>query len=193
MAILASRGRHEVILVTIDHGQEQRIQEYTVEKTRMAGRARGREYLKFIRDTLKPVIDAKLRTLPGAENTGIGGSSLGGLISIYAGLMFPDVFGRLMVFSPSLWISPKIYFEAIKFEAPSPMRVFAYGGEAESKYMVANLERFKDALVKQQHGGNPIDVYVSIYPEGTHQETHWSREFPRAIEWLFYGEHYDAN
>ncbi|MFD2570888.1 alpha/beta hydrolase [Spirosoma soli] len=189
MAILASRKRHEVILVTIDHGEEQRIQEYTVEKTRLAGRARGREYLTFIRDTLKPVIDAKIRTRPEAECTGIGGSSLGGLISIYGGLMHPDVFGRLMVFSPSLWISPKIYFDAIRFKAPVPMRVFAYGGQAESKYMVSNLERFKESLVKQQYGGSPIDVYVSIYPEGTHEEAHWSREFPRALEWLFYGEH----
>lgn len=189
MAMLASRGRHDLILVTIDHGEEQRIKEYTVEKTRMAGHGQGREYLKFIRDTLKPAIDANLRTLPDAENTGIGGSSLGGLISIYAGMMHPNVFGRLLVFSPSLWISPKIYFDAIRFQAPVPMRVYVYGGEAESKYMVPNLERFKEALVRQQYGGNAIDVYISVYPDGTHEETHWSREFPRAIEWLFYGHH----
>jgi predicted alpha/beta superfamily hydrolase len=193
MAILANRQHHELIVVSIFHGEEQRIQEYTVDKTRHAGYGRGREYLKFIRETLKPVIDTDLRTLPDAEHTGIGGSSLGGLISIYGGLMYPQTFGRLMVFSPSLWISPKIYFDAIKFEAPVPMRVFVYGGEAESKYMVPNLERFKDSLQKQQYGGNPIDVHLSVLPEGTHEEVHWSREFPRAVEWLFYGEHYDAN
>ena len=189
LAILASRRRHDLIIVSIDHGDEQRIQEYTVEKTRQAGRGKGREYLKFIRETLKPVIDANLRTRPDAENTGIGGSSLGGLISLYAGMMHPDVFGRLMVFSPSLWISPKIYFDAIRFQAPVPMRVFVYGGEAESKHMVPNLERFKGSLLKQRYGGSPIDVHISVLPEGTHEEVHWSREFPRAIEWLFYGEH----
>lgn len=189
MAMLASRRHHDLIIVTIDHGEEQRIQEYTVEKTRVAGHGRGRDYLRFIRETLKPIIDANLRTLPDAENTGIGGSSLGGLISVYAGMMHPDVFGRLMVFSPSLWISPKIYFDAIRFKAPVPMRVFVYGGDAESKYMVPNLERFKEALVKQHYGGNPIDVHLSIYPAGTHEEVHWSREFPRAVEWLFYGKH----
>ncbi|AQG82184.1 alpha/beta hydrolase [Spirosoma montaniterrae] len=189
MAILASRRRHDIIIVTINHGEAERIREFTVDKTRMAGRGRGREYLKFICDTLKPALDANLRTLSDAENTGIGGSSMGGLISVYAGLMHPNVFGRLMVFSPSLWISPKIYFDAIKFKAPVPMRVFAYGGAAESKYMVPNLERFKESLVRQEYGGNPIDVYLSVYPEGTHEERHWSREFPRAVEWLFYGEH----
>lgn len=189
LAILASRQRHDLIIVSIDHGEDQRIREYTVEKTRQAGRGKGRDYLKFIRETLKPVIDANLRTLPDAEHTGIGGSSLGGLISLYGGMMHPDVFGRLMVFSPSLWISPKIYFDAIRFQAPVPMRVFVYGGEAESQYMVPNLERFKESLLKQQYGGNPIDVHISVLPEGTHEEIHWSREFPRAIEWLFYGEH----
>jgi len=188
MALLASRARHEVILVTVDHGEDERIRDYTVDKTR-AGLGRGRDYLRFIGDTLKPAIDERLRTLPDAEHTGIGGSSLGGLISVYAGIMHPHVFGRLLVFSPSLWISPKIYFDAIKFRAPVPTRAFIYGGEAESKYMVPNIERFKDALVKQQYGGHPIEVYLSVFPDGTHDEVHWSREFPRAVEWLFYGEH----
>ncbi len=189
MAILASRRRHDVILVTIDHGEDQRIKEFTVEQTRMAGRGHGRQYLKFICETLKPFVDTSFRTLSDPENTGIGGSSLGGLISIYGGLLHPHVFGRMLVFSPSLWISPKIYFDAIRFSASVPVRAYIYGGAAESAYMVPNLERFKESLVKQQYGGHPIDVYLSVYPEGTHEESHWSREFPRAVEWLFYGEH----
>ena len=75
------------------------------------------------------------------------------LISIYAGLMHPNVFGRLMVFSPSLWISPKIYFDAIRFQAPVPMKIYAYGGEKESRYMVPSIQRFKNALVRQNYGG----------------------------------------
>jgi predicted alpha/beta superfamily hydrolase len=185
MAILAARGHHEVILVSIDHGREQRIAEFTVEKSRMA-KGRGRHYLNFIANTLKPVIDANLRTLPDAPNTGIGGSSLGGLISIYGGLLRPNVFGRLLVFSPSLWISPKIYFDAIRFQTPSPMRVYVYGGEAESRYMVPNMQRFQDSLLKQSYNGQPIDIKLSVDPAGTHQEVHWGREFPGALEWLFY-------
>ncbi|WP_080238661.1 alpha/beta hydrolase [Spirosoma rigui] len=192
MAMLAGRQRHEVILVSIDHGDAERIQEYTLHPTRM-GRARGAYYLDFIRNTLKPVIDAKFRTLPDAVNTGIGGSSLGGLISIYAGLRHPDVFGRLMVFSPSLWISPKIYFDAIQFQPPGPMKVYVYGGEQESSYMVPNIQRFNSALVRQGHARslpfdqpNPIDIHFAVDPSGTHQEAHWGREFPKAIEWLFY-------
>ncbi len=185
MAILAARHHHDVILVSIDHGDSERIQEFTLERTR-AGRGKGRHYLHFIAELLKPHIDANFRTLPDAANTGIGGSSLGGLISLYGGLMFPEVFGKLLVFSPSLWISPKIYFDAIRFQAHQPVKVYVYGGEAESVYMVPNLQRFKDSLLKQQYGA-PIDLHLSVDPEGLHQEAHWGREFPKAVEWLFYG------
>ncbi|TAE21943.1 MAG: alpha/beta hydrolase [Cytophagales bacterium] len=185
MAVLAARGHHEVILVNIDHGREQRISEFTIEKSRMA-KGRGRDYLKFVANTLKPVIDDNLRTLPGSEHTGLGGSSLGGLISIYGGLLRPDVFGRLLVFSPSLWISPKIYFDAIRFQTPAPMRIYVYGGEAESRYMVPNMQRFQDSLLRQCYNGQSIDIKLSVDPAGTHQEAHWGREFPAALEWLFY-------
>lgn len=185
MALLAARHHHEVILVSIDHAREERIREFTLHRTR-AGKGRGQHYLDFIRNTLKPAIDQRFRTLPDALHTGIGGSSLGGLISIYAGLMHPDVFGRLMVFSPSLWISPKIYFDAIEFQALSPMKVYVYGGEQESKYMVPSIRRFNESLQRQHYTGQPIDVKLSVDPEGTHQEVHWGREFPKAVEWLFY-------
>ncbi len=185
MALLAARHHHEVILVSIDHGQEERIRDFTLHRTR-AGKGRGHDYLDFIVHTLKPVIDANLRTQPEAIHTGIGGSSLGGLISVYAGILHPDVFGRLLVFSPSLWISPKIYFDAIQFKSPVPMRVYAYGGEQESAYMVPNIQRFNEALLKQNYGGQPIDIRLSVDPVGTHQEEHWGREFPKAVEWLFY-------
>lgn len=185
MALLAARHHHEVILISIDHAQDERIREFTFHRTR-AGSGRGQDYLDFIRQTLKPIVDRTFRTLPDAEHTGIGGSSLGGLISLYGGLLHPDVFGRLLVFSPSLWISPKIYFDAIRFQAPVPVKIYAYGGEQESTYMIPNIQRFNDALVRQRYAGNPIDVRLSVDPNGTHQEIHWSREFPKAVEWLFY-------
>ncbi len=185
MALLAARQHHEVILISIDHAYDERIREFTLHRTR-AGAGKGQHYLDFIRNTVKPIVDQTFRTLPDAANTGIGGSSLGGLISVYAGLMHPDVFGRLLVFSPSLWISPKIYFDAIRFKAPVPMKVYAYGGEQESRYMVPNIQRFNESLARQNYGGNSIDIHLSVDPEGTHQEAHWSREFPKAVEWLFY-------
>ena len=185
MALLAARHHHEVILISIDHTHHERIREFTLERTR-AGTGKGQYYLEFIRKTLKPLVDSTFRTLPDAEHTGIGGSSLGGLISIYAGLMYPGIFGRLMIFSPSLWISPKIYFDAIHLNAPVPMKIYAYGGEKESRYMVPSIQRFNETLARQRYQGESIDIHLSVDPAGTHQEVHWSREFPKAVEWLFY-------
>ena len=187
MALLAARNRHEVILISIDHAHDERIREFTFHRTR-AGTGKGQFYLDFVRRTLKPIVDRTFRTLPDPEHTGIGGSSLGGLISIYAGLMHPNVFGRLMVFSPSLWISPKIYFDAIRLQAPVPMKIYAYGGEKESSYMVPGIRRFNETLLRQGYSGKPIDIHLSVDPAGTHQEVHWSREFPKAVEWLFYDQ-----
>ncbi|WP_234736520.1 alpha/beta hydrolase [Tellurirhabdus bombi] len=183
MAILAARRRHEVIIVSIDHGEGERISEFSLHRTRF-GRGKGRQYLNFIAKTLKPQIDARYRTLSDATHTGIGGSSMGGLISIYAGLMFPEMFGRLMIFSPSLWIAPKIYFDAIQFRRSTQTKVYIYGGGAESTYMISNLQRLQSACL---HGGcADLTVELTIDPDGQHNEARWGREFPKAIEWLFY-------
>ncbi|WP_266369165.1 alpha/beta hydrolase [Tellurirhabdus rosea] len=185
MAVLAARRRHEVILVSIDHGEEERIKEFSPYRTRF-GRGKGRQYLEFIARTLKPAVDARYRTRSDHASTGIGGSSMGGLISIYAGLMYPDVFGRLMIFSPSLWLSPKIYFDAIHFHKAEQTKVYIYGGEAESTYMVPNIQRLHDAVRRQGIDDESIQFEVSVDPAGEHNEAHWSREFPKAVEWLFY-------
>lgn len=185
MALLAAHDHHEVILVSIDHGVVERIREFTLHRTR-AGQGRGKLYLASVVQSVKPFIDAHYRTRPEPEHTGMGGSSLGGLISLYAGLLFPKVFGRLMIFSPSLWISPKIYAEALTFAPSTPVKVYTYGGEAESAYMVPNLQRFREALFRQRPGSTQIDFHVSVDPKGLHQEDRWGREFPKAVEWLFY-------
>jgi len=187
MAILAHRHRHEVILVSIDHGEEERLREFSPYKTQF-GRGKGREYINFIVHTLKPQIDAQYRTLTDPSHTGIGGSSMGGLISIYAGLIYPSIFGRLMIFSPSLWVSPKIYFDAIRFHSPSLTKLYLYGGEKESTYMVPNMKRLQEALSRQGYESQEQAPWfqVSIDPIGTHEEAHWSREFPKAVEWLFF-------
>lgn len=184
LAILAARRHHEVIVVSIDHGHENRIREFTLDQTR-AGTGEGLQYLSFVAQTVKPYVDASFRTRPDAAHTGIGGSSLGGLISVYGGVLFPGVFGRWMVFSPSLWIAPKLT-DAIRGFGPSlPVRVYLYGGQKESAHMVASLDRLSQSL-QDSPGGQQTTVHTSIERKGTHQEVWWGREFPKALEWLFY-------
>lgn len=186
LAVMAEKGIGDIIIVAIDHAEEERIAEFTPSANTKLGRGQGKKYVRFLADTLKPYIDKHFRTLSGRSNTGIGGSSMGGLISIYAGMMYPEVYGRLMVFSPSLWAAPNIHFHAINLEAASDVKIYLYGGGEESINMIPNINNFKTAIEKQGIEVN-IDFKISIDPKGKHNEARWGEEFPKAAEWLFYG------
>lgn len=186
MAVLAEKGHHEVIIVAIDHGGVDRIKEFTPYEGTKFGTVEGKIYARWMVDTLKPFIDSHYRTLPDAPNTGIGGSSMGGLISIFATLMYPNVFSKMMIFSPSLWVTSKVFFDAIHFTHPTPTRVYLYAGGKEGSQMVPNVQRFKAALEKLGYNDSPVEFHLSIDPKGEHNEERWGREFPKALEWLYY-------
>ncbi len=185
LAVLTERGMGEVIIIAIDHAEEARIAEFTPSMKTRLGRGDGKKYVRFLADTLKPYVDKTFRTLPDRDNTGMGGSSMGGLITIYAGLMYPEVYGKLMVFSPSLWVLPNIHFNLMNLEEPYDLKIYLYGGGEEGSYMVPNMQRFVQA-VEQRKSDTNIDVNLSIDPKGKHNEVRWGEEFPKAIEWLFF-------
>ena len=186
LAQLQSEGLGDVIIVAIDHAMDKRIVEFTpTTATTQFGKGQGRSYVRFMVEVLKPLIDQKYRTLPGGEHTGIGGSSMGGLISIYAGMMYPEVFQRLMIFSPSLWVTPNIPFQLVNFDRPYAGRVYLYGGRKESATMVPNLERLKRAIERKAKN-HQAEFNLSIDPNGEHNEARWGQEFPAALTWLFY-------
>lgn len=184
LAIMAERGTHELIIIAIDHAEEERIEEFTPSYRTRLGIGQGKKYVSFLADTLKPYVDQHFRTLPGRENTGIGGSSMGGLISIYAGLMYPGVYSKLMIFSPSLWVAPNIHFHAIKFQKVAPTKVYLYGGAAEGANVIPNIQKLKAALEKQGQE-QYMEFELAVDPKGEHNEKRWGEEFPRAVEWLF--------
>lgn len=186
MAQLQADGQGDVIIIAIDHAMDKRIVEYTPHATKTKlGKGEGRQYIRFLAETLKPYIDSRFRTLSDWKNTGIGGSSMGGLVSIYAGLMYPNIYGRLMIFSPSLWVTPRIRFQLLNLKQPYAGRVYLYGGNKESETMVANLKRLQAALEAQDVDTKPV-FKVSIDPQGKHNEAHWSKEFIPALKWLFF-------
>ena len=114
LAVMSDYGIGKIIVIAVEHGEKERLIEYNVGKT-LLGKGSGKQYIRFITDTLKPFVDKTYRTKPDRDNTGIGGSSMGGLVSIFSGLIYPEVFGKLMVFSPSLWVIPKIKLGFLDF------------------------------------------------------------------------------
>ncbi len=185
LASMAGRGQGDFIVVAIDHAQDKRVSEFTPSFKTKLGRGDGQEYCRFLAETLKPYIDGHFRTLPAAEHTGIGGSSLGGLISIYAGLLYPSVYDRLLVFSPSLWVVPNLPNQLADFSWTFQGKIYLYGGEAESSTMVSNMLRLKEALEARATPGQ-VEFRVETDPHGQHNEARWGKEFPKAVEWLFF-------
>lgn len=188
LSLLAEYGIGDIIIIAVEHGSEDRIREYVFEdENKYAVKAEGKKYIRFITDTLKPYVDQHFRTLPEREHTGIGGSSLGALISIYGGFLYPEVYSKLMLFSPSLWLNPNNNFPMLSFHKPFHTKVYLYGGELEGSDMVKRINLFKTAMKRWEESKSiEFDIRTSIHPEGLHQEFYWSQEFPRALEWLFF-------
>jgi predicted alpha/beta superfamily hydrolase len=174
-----------VIVIAIDHAEADRVREFSPPEVTRFGVSQGRQYASYMVEVLKPYVDRCFRTLPDRQSTGIGGSSMGGLISIYSVFLYPEVFGKLMVFSPSLWLTPKIYFQAINFFNPFETKIYLYAGGKESDTMIPNVQRLKHALERKGIDGSRIVFELSIDPEGEHNEAKWGAEFPKAVRWLF--------
>lgn len=183
---LATTGRAGVILVALDHGEEDRVQELSPYDNPKLGKGHGAKFLQFIAGPLKTYIDAKYRTKTDRLNTGIGGSSVGGLLAAYAALMFPQTFGKFLVFSPALWISEKVYFDAIHFFEPFETRIYLYAGGKEGAHMIPNVNKLKETLETQSFGYSRVKIKSSVDAKGEHEEKQWSKEFPKAFEWLFF-------
>jgi hypothetical protein len=92
-----------------------------------------------------------------------------------------------MIFSPSYWIYPDVYEETEDFQPDGYTRFYLFGGAKEGSNMVENLFEIRDILQEKQQNKRPIDFKLVIDPQGTHTESRWKEEFPRAVAWLFYG------
>ncbi len=169
------------IIVAIDHGGNKRLNEYNPYNNKKFGRGEGNAYVDFLVKTLKPFIDKNYRTLTDQANTSIAGSSMGGLISLYACLKYPAIFGHAGVFSPAFWITDKKIFADIKKNGKATTSTFyLYGGKLEGETMVPDMIQAA-ALLRVGHKGN---VEMKVDPEGKHNEATWRKEFPLFYEWM---------
>lgn len=190
LAVMAEYNIGKIIIIAVEHAEKERITEYNVGNT-VLGNGQGKKYIRFIADTLKPFVDSNFRTRPEREYTGIGGSSMGGLVSIFSGIMYPEVFGKLMIFSPSLWVVPKIKLSFLDMEEPQDTRIYLYAGGKESATLIDHVKTFKKRLSNKTGISDKMKVRLSINMQGKHSETYWSDEFPKAIEWLFFSSKND--
>jgi predicted alpha/beta superfamily hydrolase len=180
------------IVVGVHHGRERRLAEYSPFTDRRHGGGDADAYLEFLVDTLKPRVDRLFRTRPERESTAIVGSSMGGLVSLYAYFRFPSVFGRAGAMSPSIWFGQATVLDFIK-EARTPPsgRIYLDVGMNEGAGTVRDARRLGRLLVQQRftrdrrgrRPGRSRLRYVED-PRGRHSEADWARRLPGALEFL---------
>jgi len=187
-AAIGNRGAEPMIIVGIDNMGEKRADEYTptrLEDKGVGGRAD--DYGRMLAEELKPVIDAAYRTIPDPQHTAIGGSSLGGLLSIYLVLKRPDVFGRAAVMSPSVWWDKRMILREVDaFRGDSRPRLWVDIGAKEGREAHADARSLDRVLVA--NGWNHTNYRFHEEKKGDHSERSWAYRAPMMLEFLFGSE-----
>ncbi|MEO6490908.1 MAG: alpha/beta hydrolase-fold protein [Ferruginibacter sp.] len=179
MDSLVRQGKPASIIVGIDNG-EKRMNEYNPYSHKDFGKGEGDQYLLFIIETLKPFIDKKYRTLSSKENTIIAGSSMGGLISYYAALKYPKVFGKAGIFSPSISIGPEIKQLTDSLGEKLKGQLFFYAGVKEGESMVSDMQEICEKLGQDSRSL----IYSVTDPDGKHNEQYWHKWFTEFYLWI---------
>lgn len=176
----------DAIVVGIPNMGPARLAEYSPFEHPELGGGRGDLYLDFLIDTVKPLIDAQYLTVPDRLHTGIVGSSMGGLISLYAFFRHPEVFGFAGVLSPSLWLTEAATFAFIRQADFSPGKLYLDVGAREGERHVANAHRLRDLLEEKGYRLGHDLMWVEE-EMGAHHEAAWARRFQDALPFLVPG------
>ena len=176
---LIAGGKPAAIVVGIDNGPE-RLNEYNPYAFRDFGEGEGDRYLDFIVQTLKPFIDKNYRTLASKENTIIAGSSMGGLISYYAMIKQPQVFGKAGIFSPTFWTAPAINQLTDSLAGKLSGKFFFYIGGQEGDAFIKAMQAIQESLGEKSQAM----IYSVIDENGMHNEKSWRKWFAEFYNWI---------
>jgi metallo-beta-lactamase class B len=186
---LVARGARGAIVVAVDHGGDRRLDEYDPWKASNPkyGGGEGEAWVSFVVQTLKPYVDAHYRTRPERASTAIAGSSMGGLIALYAALTRPRVFGSAGVFSCACWIARDSVLALAKRFRPkagaTPRIYFVVGGQETADREPVRDQEALVALLRER--GYPATAIRAVVREdGKHAEWFWRQEFPAAYAWM---------
>lgn len=176
---LFRQGNKECIVIGIDNGPK-RMSEYNPYEFKPYGIGEGNKYVDFITNTLKPYIDKNYRTLKNKKNTFIAGSSMGGLISLYAVMRYPKVFGGAGIFSPAFWTAPGLENDVNKTAKKINSKLFFYAGGKESDRMIPDMKKI-EADIKALSSSK---IYERVDMDARHNETAWRKYFPEFYKWM---------
>src|SRR5215468_5097423 len=182
-----------LILVGVDNTGKNRVREYVPYRStepRVYG-PQGKRYPEFLLREVMPMIEKHYFVAKGPEHTGLGGSSLGGLITLYTQLAAPGVFGRLLIESPSLWVAHGKIIEDCRDFRDWPHRMYLgmgtreVGNATKDQKTVADVRELEAILLAAGLGTHRLKVWIE--EDATHNEAAWQARFPSAMEFLYSG------
>lgn len=173
--LIKNKNIGPVIIVAIDNTPD-RLNEYTPEGS-------GKAYLDFLASKLKPLVDKSFRTRSERSSTAIMGSSLGGLISLQAGMSHFQTFGLIGALSPSIWYNKRSMIRAYSMTEFLPQRVYLDSGTVGGEKPQDVWDLMDTLSARNFRLGD--DLFVVVQEGANHSEKYWAERFPRAITFLF--------
>ena len=170
-----------LVLVGIDHAGEERIAEFTPTPA-VDGGGQASAYARWIVTNLIPDLADELHIRTDVHGVSLGGSSLGGLVTLWIASMSPGQFGRLLIMSPSVWWDRRMILRHLRLQPLDPStRIWLDAGRQEGRAVVRDTRALRDLLREQGHDAL---CYVED-PDGDHSESSWGRRLSDALVWLY--------
>lgn len=181
-----------LIIVGIYNAGKQRIREYTPTRIPKLGGGRADRYARFLLEEVKPFLAKRYRLCEGAQHTGIGGSSLGGLVSLYLGLSQPQIFGKIVALSPSVWWNEGVILGFAKSTLVESLpRIWLDVGTREGARIVDDVEQFRDILIEKGWRAEETLHYERVQG-AEHNEAAWARRVGPFLQFLFPAEGHEV-
>ena len=182
---IGARTASPMIIVGIDNAGPSRIDEYApTHDPKKNGGGRADDYARFLLEELKPVIDSRYRTLGDAQNTAVGGSSLGGLLAMHVAAKYPQAFSRVAVMSPSVWWNDRVILREVdEFAGPERPRVWLDIGGREGGEAISGAQALRDRL--RAKGWNDESLLYHEDRRADHSERAWAARVRKVLEFLF--------
>lgn len=184
--LIAAGAIEPLIVVALYHGEDHRIEELTPTRDRREERGGGAAaYERALLGEVFPFVRTRYRTRTGADATGIGGSSLGGLLALWTALRHPEIFGRVAAFSPSVWWDRRRLVRQVRaLREPPPLRVWLSVGTSEGRSGAPAVRALRDAMLGT---GWTLGRNLRYHEErgGGHDEHAWAAVVEPALRFLF--------
>ena len=175
----------EPLIVVGVYNTPRRLEEYTHARDKRMGGGEANQYGQMLVKELKPWIDNEYRTLSDEANTALGGSSLGGLVSLYLGLEHTETFGKLAVMSPSIWWNHKSILGYVnEYDGPPWPKIWLDVGDGEGRRVHADVDLLYQRL--KTNGWKPeVNIHYQLAIGGTHDEAAWAARVGDMLRFLF--------